>query len=71
MRKFKGMDFYIPDDLYVPFHNYGNPRHVMELWNEWKTKDTTKMRKEAFDYVQRWHSSKNRLSHVLGRLNLL
>jgi hypothetical protein len=71
MRKFKDMDRYIPEDLYVPFDSYGFPRQVMELWNEWKTKDTTEMRRSAFNYVQFHHSSKRRLEHVIWALNQL
>jgi len=69
MRKFKGMDNYIPDDLYVPFHSYKNPVLVRELWNEWKNRDTWAMRKAAFDYVQFYHSSEKRIGQVLSQLD--
>jgi hypothetical protein len=31
MRKFNGMDEFIPDDLYVPFHNYDDPKVCQEI----------------------------------------
>jgi len=69
MRKFNGMDDFIPDDLYVPFNSYNNPNQVKKLWNEWKNKDTSKMRENAFNYIQQMHSSKIRIKNVLTILN--
>lgn len=71
MRKFNEMDDIIPDYLYVPFYSYDNPNVVKELWNEWKNKDTSKIRKEAFEYIQFKHSSKKRISQVLRDVNIL
>lgn len=71
MRKFNDMDNYIPDDLYVPFDSYDNPQYIKELWNEWKSKDTTKMRQDAFEFVQFRHSSKKRLKKVIETIDKL
>jgi len=68
MRKFMNMDEIIPDDLYVPFDSYNDPYVVKELWDEWKNKDTWKMREYAFDYMQFYHSSKTRIKSVLDIL---
>ncbi len=65
MRKFNDMDSHIPDDLYVPFDSYDDPMVVKELWNEWKNKDKEEMREKAFQYIQRHHSSKQRLKNIL------
>jgi hypothetical protein len=69
MRKFKGMGSYIPDDLYVPFHSYEDPKVVKELWNYWKDRNTEKVRKSAFEYVQYHHSCKKRISNALWKLD--
>ena len=69
MRKFKDMDNYIPDDLYVPFDSYKNPMVVKNLWDKWKNENTMKMRKKAFKFIQQNHSSKVRLNKVLGELD--
>jgi hypothetical protein len=65
MRKFKDMDRYIPEDLYVPFYSYNDPMIVKNLWDEWKNRNTTKMREKAFQYMQSHHSCKRRLEDVL------
>ncbi len=69
MRKFKGMGSYIPDDLYVPFHSYEDPKAVKELWDYWKNRNTEKVRKRAFEYVQYHHSCKKRISNALWKLD--
>jgi hypothetical protein len=69
MRKFMGMDLIIPDSYYVSFDSYDDPMVVKDLWDEWKNKNTWKMREDAFDYVQHYHSSKARLANVLELLN--
>jgi hypothetical protein len=68
MRTFMNMDDIIPNDLYVPFDSYNDPNVVKELWDEWKSKDTSKMRHYAFDYMQHYHSSKVRIKSVLDIL---
>ena len=68
MRKFNGMDAFIPDDLYVPFTSYDNPNVVKELWNQYKKHDMFLMRKMAFEYLQTHHSSKIRLKEVIDKL---
>jgi len=65
MRKFMNMDKVIPDDLYVPFDSYNNPIVVKDLWDEWKNKDTTEIRKKAFDFIQQFHSSKVRMEQTI------
>jgi hypothetical protein len=71
MRKFNGMDEFIPDDLYVPFHNYDDPRYVKKLWDRYKDKDTTEMRENAFNYIQQNHSSMRRMQSVLSLIGEL
>lgn len=71
MRKFKDMDKYIPEDLYVPFYSYEDPMIVKNLWDEWKNKNTDKMRNKAFRYIQQNHSCKVRMREVLDNLNQL
>lgn len=71
MRKFSSMDRYIPEDLYAPFYSYDDPKVVKDLWEYWKDKDTTEIRKKAFKYVQEKHSSKQRIGEVLYELNQL
>lgn len=68
MRKFNDMDTYIPDDLYFPFYNYDDPHYVKELWDEFKNKDTSDIRKRAFNYIQEHHSSKVRMKQILKLL---
>jgi len=66
MRKFNGMDEFIPDDLYVPFYNYDEPQYVKKLWERYKDKDTTEIRENAFNYIQQHHSSMVRIKAVLN-----
>lgn len=66
IRKFNQMDDLIPDDIYVPFYDYDNPLYVKELWDEWKNKDTSNIRKKAFNYIQLHHSSKKRIKNILN-----
>lgn len=66
MRKFKKMDDIIPDNLYVPFYSYDDPYVVKTLFDEWKNKDTSKIRKRAFKYIQRHHSCKVRMKNVVN-----
>lgn len=65
MRKFNGMDNFIPDDLYVPFYNYDEPQYVKQLWEKWQHKDTSEMRRKAFEYIQENHSSMRRIQNIL------
>jgi hypothetical protein len=69
MRKFNGMDQYIPDDLYIPFYDYNDPNVVKELWEKYKKHDMFLMRKMAFEYLQLHHSSQKRIKAVLHLLN--
>ena len=58
---------------FLPHDSYKNPFVVKELWNEWKRKDTTKIREKAFNFIQKYHSSKvrmdNTLKVIMGRQN--
>jgi len=71
MRKFKGMDDFIPDDLYYSFDSYDNPAIVSDYWNEIQNIDTHPMRKKAFEYIQQNHSSKVRIKQILNILKEL
>lgn len=71
MRKFNGMDQFIPDDLYVPFYNYDEPQYVKKLWDRYKKYDMSDMRKMAFEYIQFHHSSERRIKDVLHLIKQL
>jgi hypothetical protein len=71
MRKFNGMDAYIPDDLYVGFQTYDEPQYVKKMWERYKDRDTSNMRKMAFDYIQANHSSMRRMQSVLSLIGEL
>lgn len=64
IRKFKGMDDIIPDHLYVPFESYDDPYVIKEMFDKWKYRDTSEIRKEAFNYIQKYHSCKVRLNNI-------
>ena len=61
-RKFKGEDDLIPDDLYL---EYNSPEEVKEQFAWACNNDTMIMRKKAFDFMQRYHSSKVRMYNVM------
>jgi hypothetical protein len=64
IRKFKGMDDIIPDNIYVSFDSYDDPYVVKLLFEEWSYLDTTSIRNDAFNYIQIFHSCKERLRNV-------
>lgn len=68
MRKFKGMDDIIPEDLYYSFNSYDDPNIVLDYWNMIQHTDTLPMRKQAFEYIQEHHSSKVRLKQIIDIL---
>lgn len=65
-RKFKWQEKVIPDDIYIPFYDYKDPMIVKQLFEEWKTKDKRPIRKKAFEFMQRYHSSKVRMQNTLN-----
>lgn len=67
IRKFKGMSNIIPEDIYIPFNGYSenDADFVVSEFNKWKVKDTMPMRKSAFDFIQKYHSSKVRLKDII------
>lgn len=67
MRKYKNMHKVIPDELYYPIHGYNdkNAEQVKEYWKEIQNKDLTKFREEIFRFMQRYHSSKERMKQTL------
>ena len=71
IRKFRGMDDVIPDNIYVSFDGYRDKDavYVVDKFNEWKEKDTMPMRIQAFEFIQTYHSSKVRLKDILDVLN--
>lgn len=64
-RKFKWQEKILPDDIHILFHSYKDPMVVKDLWKEWKKKNTMPMRKKAFEFMQRYHSSKVRMENTL------
>lgn len=67
MRKYENMDKVIPDELYYPIYGYDDKDadQVKEYWEEIKKKDLIKFRKEIFNFMQRYHSSKERMRETL------
>lgn len=67
MRKFRNMDEIIPDDLYISFDSYSDndAYFVKEQFEYWKDKDTTKIRKKAFDFIQQNHSCEIRIGEEI------
>ena len=70
IRKFKGMDDIIPDDIYIPFNGYtdSDVDFVKEKFEYWKNQDTSEIRIRAFNYIQRNHSSKIRIKNIIDVL---
>lgn len=68
MRKFNRMDELIPDDLYWEFKDYSNDSimQIKELRQRALKEDTSEMRKKAFDFVQKYHSSEVRMKNILA-----
>ncbi len=61
-RKFKGEDDLIPDNLYL---EYKSPADVKGQFEIACKEDTMPMRKRAFEFIQRHHSSKVRMYNIL------
>lgn len=70
IRRFKGMDKYIPRDLYWGFDGYGNKDAdiVAEYYQRSLKEDTMPMRKKAFEYIQQNHSCKVRMKEILNHI---
>jgi hypothetical protein len=66
-RKFKEMDKVIPPDLYIPFRSYSNKdaKYVIDTHRKWLSIDKTSMRKKAFEFIQKYHSSKVRMDNII------
>lgn len=62
-----GQDRLIPPDLYytIPDYTDSSARLVKEYFQEILKIDTWPMRKEVFEYIQRYHSSKERMKNTL------
>lgn len=69
MRKFKGMDKIIPDNLYYSINSYDNPQETLRHWKTIQKMDTSRMRREAFDFIQRHHSATRRMEDTLNVIN--
>jgi hypothetical protein len=68
MRKFNGMEKLIPDDLYFPFHSYGDATVVKNLWEriqELKKSGLESRQEKIFKYMQQNHSSKVRMRRLV------
>jgi len=70
MRKFKGMDDFIPDNLYYPIYSYDNDgvelaaEHYKKILNT----DTRPMQEEAFKFMQANYNSKIKIAEILKLL---
>jgi len=65
IRKFKGMDDVIPPNLYYPFNSYKNPMEIKVIFNKIQKTDTMPMRRKAFNFIQKYHSSVVRMENTL------
>jgi len=61
-KKFKGEDDLIPDDLYL---EYKSPEDVKGQFEIACKEDTMPMRRKAFEFIQKHHSSKIRMHNVI------
>jgi len=70
IRKFKGMDNIIPEDLYYPIDSYDEKgiNKTVSHWAEIKITDTLPMQLKAFNYIQQNHSCEVRLRYILQML---
>ncbi len=66
-RPHKGQENVIPDDLYFPIWDYSwdSVEQIKEYWNKIKKSDLNEKRKEIFNFIQRYHSSKERMRQTL------
>jgi len=67
MRTYPNTEHIIPEDLYYPIHGYDKSDALMlkGFYEEIMRTDTSQMRREAFKYIQAYHSCKVRMSEVL------
>ncbi len=70
IRKFKNMDRVIPEHLYFPIDSYSEKAadECAEYYRRSLKEDTLEMRKEAFDFMQNYHSSKIRIKEILNKI---
>lgn len=68
MRKFKGMDELIPEDLYYSFDSYDDPQIVKQHWDEIQKTGNLRLKRRVFDYMQQHHSSKVRIKQIIDIL---
>lgn len=69
-RKFKDMKMYFPDYIYFPFKGYNNDsiqaiKDHFERIKKMTEEERNKIRKTAFEFTQKTHSSKQRIKDVL------
>lgn len=62
-KTFKGEDDLIPSDLY--YHHNFNASEVKCVYEDIVSSDTTKIRRSAFEFIQRYHNSQVRLDNIL------
>jgi|GEM_PF-4983282 len=73
-RKFKNMDYLIPQDLYYSFDDYSDDsaKKVIDIYkNKCYKKNNKLMREKAFNYIQQCHSSRVRLKYILQILETI
>jgi hypothetical protein len=71
IRRFKNMDNLIPRNLYWGFDTYNDNdvNKVVEYYQRSLREDTVKMRQEAFNFIQKHHSCKNRIKDILDAID--
>jgi len=65
-RRFKDMDDLIPRNLYIGFDSYNNIPKVVSLIQENINKDNIEMRKNIFNFMQKYHSSVIRMENTIN-----
>lgn len=65
-KKFKAEDDLIPDDLY--FHHNFDADEIKDIYNRISKEDTSDIRSRAFNFIQKYHSSKVRLKNIMNVL---
>jgi len=69
-RKYHNIDNIIPDNLYYLFDGYErkDAKYVKDTWRKIMKTDTWPMRTKAFNFIQKYHSSKVRMKNVIDVL---
>lgn len=69
-RRFTNTRDLIPEDIYWGFDGYGDNavNQAAEYYHRSLHEDTTEMRKRAFDFIQKHHNAKDRMTDIIGAI---